>query len=101
MRGNCNLLGNSPSTMLLPISLRTTAQWPAEAADPQPLAAYRRASAALPIGCGRQGTNGALHRRGTGVRAGGGAGRGGGYGFLGSHFWLDARSLEIHSGNVV
>src|SRR6266403_5136816 len=39
MRGNCNLLGNSPSTMLLPISLRTTrtVQWPAGAADPQPL----------------------------------------------------------------
>jgi hypothetical protein len=40
MRGNCNLLGNSPSTMLLlPISLRITrtVQWPAGAADPQPL----------------------------------------------------------------
>jgi len=70
--------------MLLPISLRTTrtAQWPAEAADPQPLASYRRASAGLPIGCGRQRTIGACDGRGTGLRAGAGAGRGEGSEFL-------------------
>ena len=51
-------------------------------ADPQPLAARRRASAALPIGCGRQRTIGACDGRGAGLRAGAGAGRGGGSEFL-------------------
>ncbi len=66
----------------LPIGGPRTAQCRLGPADAQPLAAHRRASAALPIECGRQRTIGACDGRGTGLRAGARAGRGEGSEFL-------------------